>query len=76
MTQLSYFAKDGNYGNADGIVVLDTTSWVDADFALVEQVSDELRPTAARLVGEWVEDQRSGKFDSYFERIGIEKGES
>lgn len=76
MTQLSYFAKDGNYGDADGITIIDTTSWTDADFGLVEQVSDEMRPAAARLVGEWIEDQRSDKFDSYFERLGIEKGEA
>lgn len=76
MTQLSYFGKDGNYGSADGLVVLDTTTWSDADFSLLDQASDELRPTAARLIAEWIDDERSDKFDSYFERLGIEKGEA
>lgn len=73
MTQLSYFAKDGNYGDADGITVIETTSWTAADFELLDQASDEMRPAAARLISEWIDDERSDKFDPYFERLGIER---
>jgi hypothetical protein len=76
MTQLSYFAKDGNYGDASGVVVLDTTKWTSNDFDLLEQVDDVDRPMAARLIQEWIDEDRSDKYDSYFERMGIERGES
>lgn len=74
MTQLSYFAKDGNYGNADGITVIDTTDWSDADFEMLDMVSDEDRPLAARTISEWIADGRSDSYNEYFERLGIERG--
>jgi len=49
---LSYFATDGNYGSADGILVLETTSWSELDWQMIEEVSDEDRPTVARLIVE------------------------
>ena len=73
MTQLSYFAKDGNYGDANGIVVVDTTAWTTEDFELMDQASDENRPTLARLISEWIDDGRTDKFDEYFARLGIDR---
>ena len=49
---LSYFAEDGNYGNADGILVLETTLWSELDWQMVDEVSDGARPTVARLIAE------------------------
>lgn len=49
---LSYFAGDGNYGNADGILVLETTLWSELDWQMLDEVSDEARPTVARLIAE------------------------
>lgn len=73
MTRLSYFAKDGNYGDADGITVIDTTAWLDSDFEMIEAASDEFRPLAARTISEWIEAGRGVEFDEYFERLGIER---
>lgn len=49
---LSYFATDGNYGSADGILVLETTGWSELDWQMVDGVSDWHRPAVARLITE------------------------
>ncbi len=43
----TYFALDGNYGNADGMVVVDTTSWSEADWQAIDEVGDADRATLA-----------------------------
>jgi len=48
MKQLHYFATDGNYGSADGLVIVDTSDWDDDDWAIVEYHKPEWqRPTKA-----------------------------
>lgn len=59
---LSYFATDGNYGSADGILVLETTGWSELDWQMVEGVSDEHRPTVARLITESYEPKADQEF--------------
>ncbi len=44
---LSYFAKDGSFGDADGILIIDTSEWSDEDWENVSEVTDEARATAA-----------------------------
>ena len=70
---LTYFAMDGNYGDAAGVTIIDTTDWTDADFEMLDVVSDEQRPLAARTISEWIEGGRTDEFDGYFERLGIER---
>jgi len=43
----SYFAADGNYGSADGMVVVDTTTWSEEDWTQVEEASDSERAQVA-----------------------------
>jgi hypothetical protein len=45
--QLTYFAADGNYGDATGMVVIDTTGWTDEDFAELDGASDSDRSREA-----------------------------
>jgi hypothetical protein len=46
--ELYYFAADGNYGNANGLVIVDTSDWNDDDWAIVEyQTPEWQRPTKA-----------------------------
>jgi hypothetical protein len=59
---LSYFATDGNYGSADGILVLETTGWGELDWQMVEEVSDEHRPAVARLLVESYEPNADQEF--------------
>ena len=48
MKQLHYFAADGNYGSADGLVIVDTSDWDDDDWAIIEYETPEWqRPTKA-----------------------------
>lgn len=59
---LSYFAQDGNYGSADGILVLETTGWSELDWQMIEEVSDEHRPAVARLIVESYEPDADQEF--------------
>ncbi len=48
----TYFAADGNYGEADDLVVVDTTSWSQEDWDEVEEASDYERPVIAKTISE------------------------
>jgi hypothetical protein len=43
-----YFADDGNYGDANGLVVIDTALFTDGDWTLIEEASDWQRASIAR----------------------------
>ena len=43
----SYFAVDGNYGSADGIVLCQTQFWTEEDWAEVENCTDSERGNKA-----------------------------
>jgi hypothetical protein len=47
--QLTYFAADGNYGDATGMVVIDTTGWTDEDFEQLDGSPDGSRPSEAMV---------------------------
>jgi hypothetical protein len=49
---LSYFTEDGSYGNADGILVMDTTVWSDLDWEIIDRVLGSERSRVARLLAE------------------------
>lgn len=48
----SYFAKDGNYGNASELIVVDTSSWSDDDWDELELACDCDRPALAQMITE------------------------
>lgn len=45
--QLHYFAKDGNYGTAEGLVIIDTTDWSEDEWADIDFSIDANRPMIA-----------------------------
>lgn len=49
---LSYFASDGNYGDAAGMTVIETTHWSEVDWAILDAASDWHRPDVSRLIAE------------------------
>jgi hypothetical protein len=51
----TYFAKDGNYGYAGGMVIVDTDKWTGEEWAIVEENSDEDRPAVATQLTEMIE---------------------
>jgi len=53
MTNLSYFATDGSFGDADEIMILDTTDWSELAWAVVEFNGDP-SPELAFAVDVWV----------------------
>ena len=43
----TYFAKDGNYGDASGLVIVDTSKWTEEQWQMIEETSDGFRATRA-----------------------------
>ena len=43
----TYFALDGNYGDADGIVIVDTSGWTEDDWTAIDEVGDSDRANLA-----------------------------
>ncbi len=43
----TYFALDGNYGEAQGLVVIDTTKWSEDDWTQIEEAGDSERAQVA-----------------------------
>lgn len=43
----NYFATDGNYGSADGIVIVDTSDWSEEDWTAIDEVGDADRANLA-----------------------------
>jgi hypothetical protein len=69
---LSYFAKDGNYGDASGMMVLETTNWDELDWQIIEAASDGDRPMVARLLTESYEPNADADFiSSKLEELGL-----
>lgn len=70
---LGYFALDGNYGNASGLLVLETTFWREVDWEILESASDDQRANVARLITESYEkpEDMSVLYDK-FEQYGID----
>lgn len=73
VTQMHYFALDGNYGDAAGLTVIDTGDWTESDFAIIDEASDGDRPEVARLVSDWIQLERNSEFiEMQLERQGID----
>lgn len=47
-----YFAADGNYGDASGLVVVDTSEWTEADWVRIDEAMDDERPEIAGQINE------------------------
>ena len=47
---LTYFAADGSYGDAAGLVIIDTRAWSPEDWEAVESVNDWNRTTVAHNI--------------------------
>ena len=52
-----YFAADGPYGDAAGMIVIDTASWDTDDWDVIENVTDSDRLRVARELADapWVD---------------------
>jgi hypothetical protein len=70
---LHYFASDGNYGSAEGYVLMETTHWSEIDWEIIESATDEYRPIVARLITESYEpDANEQALREAFARYGVD----
>ena len=46
----TYFATDGSYGTAHNLEIIDTSEWTDADWAEVEEATDDTRADTASAI--------------------------
>lgn len=44
---ITYFGLDGNYGDAVGLVIVDTTKFTADDFDAIDMAADSMRPYVA-----------------------------
>jgi hypothetical protein len=44
---ITYFATDGSFGDAAGIIIVDTTLWSDDDWLVIADTTDDDRSLAA-----------------------------
>jgi hypothetical protein len=71
---LAYFASDGNYGDAAGLTVIETTHWSEVDWNLIEEVTDTDRPQLAKVIAESYELETQVPLEELktrFEQFGI-----
>lgn len=47
-----FFSNDGSYGDADGILVVDTDTWTDEDWRDINDASDSTRLDIAKDIAE------------------------
>lgn len=52
MAGLTYFVEDGSYGNAQSLVVVDTSEFTEDDWEIIENESYWNRPRAAEHIAE------------------------
>lgn len=70
---LHYFAVDGNYGDASGMTVMETTHWNDTDWDIIEGTVDWHRPAIARAITESYEPGASEEaLRAEFEKYGVD----
>lgn len=50
MKNYTYFAKDGNYGDAADLLLVDTDTFTAEDFENIDMRRDDLRPVEAELL--------------------------
>jgi hypothetical protein len=70
---LGYFAADGNYGDAAGLLVLETTYWREIDWEILDAASDTHRVSVAKLITESYEKpEELASLYEKFEQYGID----
>ena len=48
----AYFAKDGNFGDASDLKLIDVSEWTEADWDEVQNETDEYRFSVAQAIAE------------------------
>jgi hypothetical protein len=56
-----YITDDGSFGGAEGMVLVDTTEWTEADYLKLEEASDMERLDIAREIAQTYNAVRYGQ---------------
>lgn len=66
-----YFAKDGNYGDATDLVLIDPSNWENLDFRILDEASDDDRSRTAQLIQKWIDAGRPEIMDDRSDTYGM-----
>ena len=66
-----YFAKDGNYGDATDLVLIDTSEWESLDFRILDEAGDDDRAHTAQLIQKWIDKGRPEIMDDRSDTFGM-----
>jgi hypothetical protein len=62
--QLTYFAKDGSYGDAEELLIIDTSKWSDEEVEAIEMCADSERwNIAAQIQANYESNPAQGKLE-------------
>lgn len=50
-----YFATDGNFGDAEGLVIVDTSEWDDDDWAAIDFAPDSDKARIAKAIADGID---------------------
>ena len=57
MENVAYFASDGSYGDADGIVLIDTSNWGEREWEEIDGMTDSERYDFACMLAKAAQNQ-------------------
>jgi hypothetical protein len=66
-----YFAKDGNYGDATDLVLIDASNWENLAFRILDEASDDDRSRTAQLIQKWIDAGRPEIMDDRSDTYGM-----
>jgi D-ribose pyranose/furanose isomerase RbsD len=70
-----YFATDGSWGHAEGMIVLDTVLWTDKDWQRIDEALDDERVTVAWSIANEIGRQRSIEAARVAQEINSKRGQ-
>jgi hypothetical protein len=50
-----YVAIDGNWGDAQGLLIIDDTKWEQRDYTMLDQASDHNKCEVAEAIDRWID---------------------
>jgi len=58
-----YFATDGNYGNAENLVIIDTADWTEDEWDIIEQSPENDRTKIAQQLSQGQNENQLSLFE-------------
>jgi len=58
-----YFATDGNYGNAENLVIIDTTDWTEDEWDIIDQSPENDRTKIAQQLSQGQNENQLSLFE-------------